>query len=255
MDSTPIRDNLHKIVILNPKGGCGKTTLATNLASFFARRGPPPTLVDCDPLGYSSRWLSRRSEKLPKIYGIEAFDHTTQPSSGLEQRAWPDSAQLIVDLPAGLSDNQLYEQTVDANSILIPVLPSEIDIYSAARFIADLLLVAQLDRRDRNLGIVANRTRQNTRSYKMLMRFLTSLRIPLIAQLRDSQNYVHAAAQGIGVYELPAYRARQDMELMDPIITWLDRWRMRKLDAAASPDYEHAPGGEILTPALTKNQY
>ncbi len=255
MDSTPIRDNLHKIVILNPKGGCGKTTLATNLASYFARRGPPPTLVDCDPLGYSSRWLSRRSEKLPKIYGIEAFDHCTQPSSSLEQRAWPDSAQLIVDLPAGLSENQLYEQTVDANSILIPVMPSEIDIYSAARFIADLLLVAQLDRRDRNLGIVANRTRKNTKSYKMLMRFLTSLRIPLIAELRDSQNYVFAAANGLGIYDMPAYRTGKDMDLMDPVIAWLDRWRMRKLDAAASPDYEHAPGGEILTPALSKNQY
>ena len=156
---------------------------------------------------------------------------------------------MIVDLPAALPDDQLYYQTYDANSILIPVLPSEIDIYSATAFIANLLLIAQLDRRNRNLAIVANRTRQNTRSYRMLMRFLTSLEIPIIAQLRDSQNYVHAAAEGIGVFEMPAYKSRMDVERMEPIIAWLDKWRMRKLDAAASPEFEHTMGSEVLTPA------
>ena len=227
MDTNPSRDDLHKIVVLNPKGGSGKTTLATNLASYFARRGPPPTLIDCDPKGYSMRWLNNRSEEHAKVYGVAAYEHCGAGAGRSELHAWPGSRVLIVDLPAALPENQLYYQTYDAHSVLIPVMPSEIDIYSAAQFIADLLLVAQFDRRNRKLAIVANRTRQNTKSLRMLLRFLTSLDIPIIAQLRDSQNYVHAAARGIGVYDLPAYLARKDTEQMDRIVDWLDNWRMR----------------------------
>ena len=252
MDSNHKQDNLHRIVILNPKGGSGKTTLATNLASYFAKRGPPPTLVDCDPHGYSKRWLSRRSRERPKIYGVSAFEHCAKAGRQSEIHAWPGSSHLIVDLPAAIPDDQLFYQTYDADSILIPVLPSEIDIYCAARFIADLLLFAQLDRRNRNLAIVANRTRRHTRSYRMLMRFLTSLEIPIIAELRDSQNYVHAAALGLGISELPAYKVRQDVEQLMPIITWLDNWRMRRLDAFSTSGFEHAPSSEVLTPAMAR---
>ena len=254
MQSDPNRGNLHKIVILNPKGGSGKTTLATNLASYFARRGPPPTLIDCDPLGYSMRWLDNRSSKRPKVYGIAAQDHCTESGKGAELHAWPGSRQMIVDLPAAIPENQLYYQTYDADSILIPVMPSEIDIYSAASFIADLLLVAQFDRRNRNLAIVANRTREQTISFRKLMQFLTSLEIPVVTRLRDSQNFVRAAAQGIGIYELPEYMARKDMERMDPIIEWLDNWRMRRLDAAATPAFEHVQDEEVLTPAFARHR-
>lgn len=249
MESTAHQDSLHKIVILNPKGGSGKTTLATNLASYYARRGPPPTLADCDPGGFSLRWLDKRPAARDKIFALDSRDFCTRTDKRFQLQAWPGSMQLIVDLPAALSSNQLFDQTYDANSILIPVVPSEIDIYSAARFIADLLLVAQLDRRNHNLAIVANRTRHNTRSYRMLMRFLNSLEIPVIAQLRDSQNYVYAAAEGIGICEMPPYKARKDMEQMDSLVAWLDKWRMRRLDAAASARFDHTPGAEVLTPA------
>lgn len=252
MGSNSDRNNLHKIVILNPKGGSGKTTLATNLASYFAMSGPPPTLLDRDPLGYSMRWLNRRPHNAPKIHGAAPAVLNGERFDRAEAHAAPGSAQLIVDLPAGIPDDQLYHHTIDADSILIPVMPSEIDIYSASRFIAALLLVAQHDRRNRNLAIVANRTRANTRSYKMLMRFLTSLEIPIIAKLRDSQNFVFAAAEGIGIYEMPAYRVKKDIEQMDPLVSWLERWRMRKLDAAATPEFEHVIGAEILTPASTR---
>ncbi len=252
MDTNPNRDDLHKIVILNPKGGSGKTTLATNLASYFARRGPPPTLIDCDPNGYSMRWLDNRSVQRPKIYGFSAYEHCTEAGKTVQLHAWPGSKQMIVDLPAALPENQLYYQTYDANSILIPVTPSEIDIYSAARFIANLLLVAQFDRRNRNLAIVANRTRRHTISYRMLMRFLTSLEIPIIAKLRDSQIFVHAAAHGIGICDMPPYLVKNDVEQLEAIVTWLDNWRMRKLDAIAteSREQETKTGIETFTPAL-----
>ncbi len=220
---SPNRDDLHKIVILNPKGGCGKTTLATNLASYFALRGPPPTLIDEDPNGYAIRWLEKRSRNRCEIHGIASYKSSMQATRTWQLRIPNEASTVIIDTPAALGQPEIHELTYDANSILIPILPSAIDIRYAAKFIAELLLVTQIDRRDRQLGVVANRTRQNTISLTKLMRFLTSLEIPIIAVLRDSQIYVHAADLGMGIYEMPHHRVKEDVEQMDLIINWLDR--------------------------------
>lgn len=219
------RDDLHRIVVLNPKGGCGKTTLATNLASALAIRGSPPTLIDCDPQGYSMRWVQRRPSELAEIYAIQGYDDDGAALASLDVDIPANSRTVIVDLPAAIPHNRLFEYTHVADSLLLPIQASEIDVYSATRFIAELLLDAQLDRRERRLAIVASRVRSRTRSYERLMRFLTSLRIPMIAALRDSQNYVHAAAAGIGICELPAYRVKQDISQIERILSWLDQRR------------------------------
>ena len=139
-----------------------------------------------------------------------------------------ETKTLIIDSPASIGHDDLRELTRDSTSILVPVLPSSMDIHAASRCIADLLLVAKVDRRDRKLAVVANRTRKNTKSFGKLMRFLDSLGIPIIAVLRDSQNFVHAAEQGMGVCELAQSRVRQDTDQIDRIITWLDGWEQRK---------------------------
>ena len=247
------RNGLHKIVVLNPKGGCGKTTLATNLASYYALHGPPPTLVDCDSQGFSLRWLDQRPDDRPEIHGISAYEHIVRPAESLQSRISSDTSTVIFDLPGSVGYDKIHSLTYDANSILIPILPSAIDVYSASRFIAELLLVTQLDRRNRQLAVIANRTRHRTKSFQMLTRFLTSLQIPLIAVLRDSQNYVHAASQGIGIFEMPAYKAGKDVAQLKMIISWLDQWRMRQLDAAASSRFEHVLGAQVLTPAHLRN--
>ena len=238
----------HKIVILNPKGGSGKTTVATNLASYFAMRGPPPTLVDCDSGGYSLRWIDKRNKDRPSVYGIMAY--AEDAPQDLRDVEFPDSKQVIVDLPAGLSAEEMFDHVYDASSILIPIVPSEIDIYSAAKFIADLLLFTQLDRRKKNIAIIANRVRKNTKSYAMLRRFLTSLDIPVIAQLRDSQAFVQAAAAGIGISEMQPSRVRQDMKQFELITNWLERWRMRQLDALIAEEIRRAPDRESMRPAV-----
>ena len=214
-------DGLHKIVVMNPKGGCGKTTLATNLAGWFALRGPPPTLVDCDPQGFSTRWIERRPPQRPTVHGLATGPLTAR--STIEVPA--ESSVVIVDLPAAITNDQLHEFVYLADSLLLTVMPSDIDVYSATRFIAELLLDAQLDRRDRRVGIVANRVRQRTKSLAMLMRFLGSLRIPLIGALRDSQNFVQAAALGLSVCELPPHRAQDDPPALDAVGRWLERRR------------------------------
>jgi chromosome partitioning protein len=247
------QSNLHKIVVLNPKGGCGKTTLATNIASYYARQGAPPTLVDFDPQGFSMRWVEKRPDTLAPVHGVPAYESTNGSLANAAELAHKDSRILICDVPAALTQEQIHDVAYDAHSILIPVMPSEIDVYSASRFIAELLLVSQFDRRDGQLAVVANRTRVNTRSFKTLMRFLTSLKIPIVSVLRDSQNYVHAAANGIGIHDLPAHRASKDVFQMELIVNWLNLWRMRRLDAVTTSQYEHLPGAEILTPAPHKH--
>jgi chromosome partitioning protein len=219
------REDLQKIVVLNPKGGCGKTTLATNLASYFALHGPLPALMDCDPLGFSMRWLEKRSPNRAPIYGIPAYKSSPHATRSWQLRVPRESTRLIVDTPAALNSPQIHDLIYDANNILIPVLPSPIDIRFAAQFIAELLLATQIERGNRKLAVIANRTRSNTRALKQLMRFLTSLKIPIVGILRDSQAYVQASDLGIGVYEMPSYKAGSDIDDMSAITSWLDQWQ------------------------------
>ena len=243
---TPNRDNLNKIVVLNPKGGCGKTTLATNLASYYATRGPVPAIMDCDPQGSSMTWIEKRPANRPPIHGIAAYKRSMQATRSWQLRVPNETVRLIVDSPAALTHDDLREVTRDASSILVPVLPSSIDIHAASRCIADLLLVAKIDRRDRKLAVVANRTRQNTKSYEKLMRFLDSLGIPIIAVLRDSQNFVHAADAGIGISEMPPHRVRQDVEQLHMIIEWLEAWKDRRSDPTQAGLIERATNVTVL---------
>jgi chromosome partitioning protein len=243
---TPNRQNLNTIVVLNPKGGCGKTTLVTNLASYYAARGSVPAVMDCDPQGSTMRWIEKRSPGQPAIHGIAAYKKTMQATRSWQLRVPIETTSLIVDSPAGLSHDNLREITRDASSILVPVLPSPIDIHAASRCIADLLLVAKIDRRDRKLAVVANRTRQNTRSFEKLMRFLDSLGIPIVGVLRDSQNFVRAAEEGIGVCEMQQHRVRKEMEQLDRIVAWLDDWRQRRRDTAISQRVAQLPARTVF---------
>jgi chromosome partitioning protein len=232
MLSSPTRDNLNRIVILNPKGGCGKSTLATNLGALYAQRGSATAIMDFDPQGSTMAWLDRRPADLPKIHGVAAFKKSMQATRSWQLRVPNDTQTVIIDSPAGISHDDLREITRDASTIIVPVLPSSMDIHAASRCIADLLLVAKVNRNERKLAVVANRTRKNTKSMVRLMRFLDSLGIPIIAVLRDSQNFVHAAEQGIGLHEMQPSRVRDDIAQLERIARWLDGWSERRRQAA-----------------------
>jgi len=228
MLNTPSRENLNKIVILNPKGGCGKSTIATNIAACYAKRGSQPAIMDYDPQGSRIAWLTRRPNDLPAIHGIAAYKKTMQATRSWQLRIPEDTVDLIVDSPASITHDDLRELTRDSSSILVPVLPSSMDIDAASKCIADLLLVAKVNRNEGKLAVIANRTRKNTKSFARLMRFLDSLGIPIIAVLRDSQNFVHAAERGIGMHEMQPSRVRPDVAQIDKVVTWLDGWEMRR---------------------------
>ena len=184
--------------------------------------------MDFDPQGSAMAWLTRRAREKPAIHGIAAFKRTMAATRSWQLRVPEETDNLIVDSAAGITHDDLRELTRDSSSILVPVLPSMMDTHAASRIIADLLLVAKVNRNEQKLAVIANRTRKNTKSLAKLMRFLDSLGIPIIAVLRDSQNFVHAAEQGLGVCEMPPSRVLQDREQIDRIVTWLEGWQARK---------------------------
>jgi chromosome partitioning protein len=213
---------IQRVVVLNPKGGSGKTTIAINLASYFASRQQRPVLMDFDPQGSSLRWVRKRQPEQPPIQAIAAFERDSRTTRAFQLRLPENTTHVVVDTPAAVESQELPEVTRDAHKILVPVLPSDIDIHTCSRTIRDLLLVAKIRREDDRIGVIANRVKRNTLTYQALIRFLQTLGIPIVATIRDSMNYVRAAEQGIGVHEMKSYLAREDVEQWAPLVQWVE---------------------------------
>ncbi len=210
---------MRTIMLLNAKGGCGKSTLASNLASYYAGEGTAVALVDYDPQASSLEWLAARPEHAAPITGIDGTAEGTRIPRGTEV--------VIYDVPAGIKGKELTALVRRAETLIIPVLPSPIDIRAASHFIRDLLLVGKVSRKQTKLAVVANRTRENTLVYHRLQKFLKSLKIPFIATLRDTQNYIRAEEQGLSIFELPPSLATHDREQWEPLLKWLRSKRSR----------------------------
>lgn len=207
-------------MILNSKGGCGKSTIATNLASYYASyEGKKVTLVDFDPQGSSLDWLKVRPKILPEILGINATKDTVRFSK--------DTEIVIMDVPARIEGRELAGLVKRVETIIIPVLPSPIDIRAGAKFIKELLINGRVSRKETKVAVVANRVRENTLSYHALYAFLKSLKIPFVTTIRDTQNYIHAEEKGVGIFEMAPSKVWQDLEQWDPLIKWLRSKRSR----------------------------
>jgi len=216
-------DAPQRIVVLNTKGGSGKTTIATNLAAYYAAAGRRVALLDLDPQGSSMRWLKQRPAEAPQIHGIVGYEKRLNVTRSFALRSPPGTEHVVVDTPAALPATQMLETVRDASAIIVPVLPSDIDIHAASRCIADLLLVAKVHRSERRLVIVANRARRYTKAFQTLMRFLQSLRIPVAAVLRDSQAYIRSAETGLGLHEMRGALLQEDLDSWKPLVEWLER--------------------------------
>jgi chromosome partitioning protein len=213
---------MQRITVINAKGGCGKTTIATNLASAYAGMGRNTTLIDYDPQGSSIFWLNMRPDNASRINGIAAYPSNKPVTRSWQLRMPPETERVIVDTPAGLKGLNLIDQLRGTHTILVPVLPSTIDTHATADFIRDLYLIAKVRPNTTRLCIICNRVRSNTLSFRALLRFLDAMKIPVIAELRDTQNYNKASDSGLGVHELGAHASHKDHEDWRRIIEWLD---------------------------------
>jgi chromosome partitioning protein len=211
---------MRHIMVLNSKGGCGKSTIATNLASYYASQDKKVALVDYDPQVSGLDWLARRSAKRPEICGLEGH------KDGMAHLP-RNSDIVIVDAPARSHGPELTKLVKHAETIIVPVLPSSIDMQAAAKFLNELSKVGKVERKEVKIAVVANRVRESTLIYEQLDEYLESLRVPYIAALREAQNYIRAYTRGLGIFELPEYLAWPDWEQWDPIIEWLDSRRSR----------------------------
>jgi chromosome partitioning protein len=199
--------------------------------------------MDFDPQGSSLRWVRKRPQALPPVHSINAFDIDPRTTRTFQLRVPDFSTHVIVDTPAAVEPRLLPELTRDARKIIVPVLPSDIDIHACSRCIRDLLLVGKVRRDQNRIGVVANRIRRNTLTYQSLIRFLNTLGIPIVATLRDSQNYLRAAELGMGVHEMKSYIVRQDIEEWRPLVAWLDS------SGGSAPEETAAPALAVTMPA------
>lgn len=227
---------MRSILILNSKGGCGKSTIATNLAAFYAREKKSVVLADFDPQASSLQWLKARSRERPRIEGTDGL------KSGFQLPR--DVDYVILDAPAGIHGAELTALVRRAQTILIPVLPSATDIRATARFVSSLLLVGKVARQELRVATIANRVPEvpamaraaeillngidfayqsvPSQIYRPLERFLRRLKIPVVATLPDSPSYALADARGIGICELGESRSSWDFVRWRPLIEWLD---------------------------------
>ena len=205
---------MRHVMVMNSKGGCGKSTLATNIATWFANDGYKVAIADYDPQRTSLDWLATRPEDLPKITGVAAYDEGVR---GVPR----DTEVLVIDAPARTHGSEMNELVRRAETILVPVLPSPIDMKACAHFMAELLEIGRVQRAQARFALIANRVRENTLLFEELDAYLGKLKVPYLTALRQSTNYLRAFQRGMGIFELPEYLARPDWEQWEPITKWL----------------------------------
>jgi chromosome partitioning protein len=214
-----------RIVLLNPKGGSGKSTIATGIAAMYAARGYKPVLMDFDPQGTSSRWLEKRPPDRPAVHGIAAYARNIGVTRSFQLRVPHGTDRVIVDTPAALQAPSFIEHVRDADAVLVPVMPSDADIHACSRCIGHLLISGKIKRRENRLGVIANRVKPNTIIFRTLMRFLDQMQIPVITTLRDSQNYVFAGEQGLGLHDMNPARVHPELHQWNALWAWLESRR------------------------------
>jgi chromosome partitioning protein len=202
------------IVIANPKGGVGKSTLATNVAGLLARQGHAVMLGDVDRQQSARQWLALRPPQLPPIRGWDvSSDDIVRPPRG--------TSHVVLDTPAGLHGKRLEAVLKIADRLLIPLQPSLFDIQATHAFIQALR--AHRRGADIDVGLVGMRIKDHTLSNEQLHQYLATLPVPVVAWLRDTQNYVQLAAHGLTLWDVAPSRVERDLDQWLPLQDWLNR--------------------------------
>ena len=206
--------HMRAVLVANPKGGAGKTTLATNLSGYFANKGKKTTLCDLDRQQSSLRWMAFRDPALAAITGYFAGN---QISLNLPKEAdW-----VVVDAPAGLQGYKLSDYLRTVDKVIVPLVPSVFDMAATEDFLNSIR--SEIRGQRVKVGIVAMRVDPRTRAAGMLEEFLKHFDIPIVAYLRNIQNYVNVAAAGATVFDPPRARHKRDLEQWAPLVEWIEK--------------------------------
>lgn len=201
------------ILITNPKGGCGKTTLSVNIAGYLANRGNRVALLDMDRQQSAALWIETRPENLPQIRAMKYNKEADSPSD------W-----LVIDSSAGLSGSNLaYSLIKQANKIIVPVVPSLFDLHASRDFLKELLEEKKVRNSPCQIGVVGMRIAPRTRAATVLEDFLDTLGLPILAYLRETQVYVNAAFEGKSLFDLPHHVAERELEQWEFLQDWIEQ--------------------------------
>ncbi len=206
---------MRKILVASSKGGCGKTTIATNLAAHFAQDGRNTVLVDADRQGSSMHWAEKRAGLPAPVLAL----------SGL-RADWsakiPEDAQIVViDGPAGIRSGELAELAHDADALLIPLLPSRIDLEASEHFLDEVSRLGRVKRGSLAVGLVGNRLKPWTTASQDAVEEIKRLPFPLLAQLRDTQGYVMVAGLGKSIFDYASELIRSHQEDWGKLLRWV----------------------------------
>lgn len=206
---------MRSFLVANPKGGAGKSTLATNLAGYFARAGHRVMLGDIDRQQSAREWLKIRPPAAPKIHSWDIEpDKPARPPKG--------TTHVVLDTPAGLHGKKLHHVLALVDRVIVPLQPSLFDILATRDFLAALREAREM-RDGIEVGIVGMRVDPRTRAAGELHRFLEAAGLPVVGYLRDTQVYVQAAAHGLTLFDLAPARAEKDLEQWQPLLEWVEK--------------------------------
>lgn len=206
---------MRAILVANPKGGSGKTTLATNLAGYLARQNQRVVMWDLDQQKSSLNWLALRSPELPVITRL-GLERSETSQRVMEKNDW-----LILDSPAGIRGKNLSHALKLAHKIIVPVQPSVFDMVATRDFIDRLMEEKTIKKHKAFIGIVGMRVDPRTRAASTLEQFLSQYNLPILAYLRDTMVYVNSAFNGKSIFDLPLYQAERDLMQWQPLTTWV----------------------------------
>lgn len=208
------------ILVLNAKGGSGKTTIATNLAGYYAVKGVAVALADLDPQRSSLDWLKVRPEACAPIRAIDGIEGQLRVPKGTEV--------LIIDAPSRAHGNFLEQLVRRAHTIIMPVVPSPVDIRAAVRFLEELSALRKVLATDVKLAAVGNRVRERSNIASELDDYLDHQRLPdgrkfpYLTMLRQHSNYLRAADRGMSIFEFAPSATELDREQWRPLLRWLN---------------------------------
>jgi chromosome partitioning protein len=208
---------MRKILVASSKGGCGKTTIATNLAAYFAQDGKRTVLVDADRQGSSMHWAEKRSGLPAPVLALSGL----RPDWSAKI---PEDAQVVViDGPAGIRSGELAELAHDADALLIPLLPSRIDLEASEHFLQEVSRLGRVKRESLSVGLVANRLKPWTTASQDAVEEIKRLSFPLVAQLRDTQGYVLVAGLGKSIFDYNSELIRSHQEDWGKLLRWVKK--------------------------------